>query len=72
MVRKLFLKLYNAVQFIKNVTKDLEMFYLNTIEQLFILLEQLDRLEVCVPYSRLVSNWNINTGGIPKFKVESK
>ena len=29
------------------------MFYLNTIEQLFLLVEQLDQLEVCLPYSRL-------------------
>ena len=31
------------------------MFYLNTIEQLFLLVEQLDQLEVCLPYSRLVA-----------------
>ena len=31
----------------------LEMFYLNTIEQLFLFVEQLDQLEVCLPYSRL-------------------
>ena len=37
------------------------MFYLSTIEQL-------DQLEVCLPHS----NWNTNTGGIPKFKVEFK
>ena len=28
------------------------MFYLNTIEQLFLLVEQLDQIEVCLPYSR--------------------
>ena len=33
----------------------LEMFYLNTIEQLFLLVEQLDQLEVCLPYSRLLA-----------------
>ena len=33
----------------------LEMFYLNTIEQLFLLVEQLDQLEVCLPYSRLLT-----------------
>ena len=33
----------------------LEMFYLNTIEQLFLLVEQWDQLEVCLPYSRLVT-----------------
>ena len=29
------------------------MFYLNTIEQLLLLVEQLDQLEVCLTYSRL-------------------
>ena len=33
----------------------LEMFYLNTIEQLFLLVEQLDQLEVCLPFSRLLA-----------------
>ena len=28
------------------------MFYLNTAEQLFLFVEQLDQLEVCLPYSR--------------------
>ena len=31
------------------------MFYLNTIEQLFLFVEQLDQLEVCLPYSRLLA-----------------
>ena len=31
------------------------MFYLNNIEQLFLLVEQLDQLEVCLPYSRLLA-----------------
>ena len=31
------------------------MLYLNTIEQLFLLVEQLDQLEVCLPYSRLLA-----------------
>ena len=34
------------------------MFYLNTIEQLLLFVEQLDQLEDCLPYS--TSNWNIN------------
>ena len=38
------------------------MFYLNTIEQLFLLVEQLDQLEVCLPYSRLLA-------GIPILSV---
>ena len=33
----------------------LEMFYLNSIEQLFLFVEQLDQLEVCLPYSRLLT-----------------
>ena len=31
----------------------IEMFYLNTIEQLFLFVEQLDQLEVCLPFSGL-------------------
>ena len=31
------------------------MFYLNTIEQLFLFVEQLVQLEVCLPYSRLLT-----------------
>ena len=31
------------------------MFYLNTIEQLLLFVEQLDQLEVCQPYSRLLA-----------------
>ena len=38
------------------------MFYLNTIEQLFLLVEQVDQLEVCLPNSRLLA-------GIPKLAV---
>ena len=33
----------------------LEVFYLNTIEQLFLFVEQLDQLEVCLLYSRLLT-----------------
>ena len=41
----------------------LEMLYLNAIEQLFLFVEQLDQLEVCLPYStRLLT-------GIPKLAV---
>ena len=43
-------------------TLKLEMFYLNTIEQLFLFVEQLDQLEVCLPYSRLLA-------GIPVMAV---
>ena len=31
------------------------MFYMNTIEQLFLFVERLDQLEVCLPYSRLLT-----------------
>ena len=31
------------------------MFYLNTIEQLFLFVDQLDHLQVCLPYSRLLT-----------------
>ena len=31
------------------------MFYLNTIEQFFLFVEQLDLFEVCPPYSRLLT-----------------
>ena len=40
----------------------LEMLYLNAIEQLFLFVEQLDQLEVCLPYSGLLT-------GIPKLAV---
>ena len=33
----------------------IEMFYLNTMEQLFLFVEQFDQLEVCLPYSRLLA-----------------
>ena len=33
-----------------------EMLYLNTIEQLFFFVEQLDQLEVCLPYSILLTS----------------
>ena len=33
-----------------NFMSILEMFYLNVIEQLFLFVEQFDKLEVCLPY----------------------
>ena len=39
--------------------KTVEMFYLNTIEQLFLFVEQLDQFEVCLPYSRLLTGIQI-------------
>ena len=36
---------------IQKFKKFLDMFYLNNIEQLFLLVEQLDQLEVCLTYS---------------------
>ena len=35
---------------------------MNTIEQLFLLVEQIDQLEVCLPYSRFIT-------GIPVLAV---
>ena len=43
----------------QNMMAKLEMFYLNTIEQLFLFVEQLDQLEVCLPYSRLLTGIQI-------------
>ena len=37
--------------------------------QLFLLVEQLDQLGVCLPYSRLLAGI---TDGFPKFKLEFK
>ena len=37
----------------------IEKFYLNTIEQLFIFVEQLDQLEVCLPFSKLLAGISI-------------
>ena len=37
----------------------IERFYLNTIEQLFLFVEQLDQFEVCLPYSRLLAGISI-------------
>ena len=39
--------------------KCIEMFYLNTIEQLLLFVDQLDQLEVCLPYSRLLTGIKI-------------
>ena len=38
------------------------MLYLNTIEQLFLFIEQFDQLEVCLPYSRLLTGIPILVG----------
>ena len=56
------------------------MFYLNTIEQLFLFVEQLDQLEVCLPYSRLLTGipilavfqnlrWNTNKSSLSITKL---
>ena len=61
----------------KACAKKIEMFYLNTIEQLFLFVEQLDQLEVCLPDSRLLAGipilavfqnlrWNSNKTSLPK------
>ena len=55
------------------------MFYLNTIEQLFLFVEQLFQLEVCLPYSRLLAgipilavfqNLRWNSNKTPLFKLQ--
>ena len=63
------------------------MFYMNTIEQLFLFDEQLDQLEVCLPYSRILTGiqllavfqnlrWNSNKTSLhislPNLLVQSK
>ena len=62
------------------------MFYLSTIEQLFLFVEQLDQIEVCLPLSRLLTGipilavfqnlrWNSNNTslqGLVKFKNFAK
>ena len=57
------------------------MFYLNTIEQLFLFVEQLFQLEVCLPYSRLLIDgipilavfqnlrWNSNKTPLVMFSI---
>ena len=51
-----------------------EMFYLNSIEQLFLFVEQLDQLEVCLPYSRLLAGIPIQCGLMygPTYKSVNK
>ena len=62
------------------IWKDLEMFYLNTIEQLFLFVEQVDQLEDCLPYSRLLPGililvvfqnlrWNSNKTSLCLLKI---
>ena len=54
------------------------MFYLNTIKQLHLFVEQLDQLEVCLPFSRLLAGiqllkvfqdlrWNSNETSLCRF-----
>ena len=54
------------------------MFYLYTIEQVFLFVEQLDQLQVCLPYSRLLTGililavfqnlrWNSNKTSLLKY-----
>ena len=56
------------------------MFYLNTIEQLFLFVEQLDQLEICLPYIRLLAGipilvvfqnlrWNSNKTSLIEVKT---
>ena len=45
----------NNIRSAMKINNQLEMSYLNTIEQQFLSVEQLDLLEVCLPYSRLLA-----------------
>ena len=56
------------------------MFYLNTIELLFLFVEQLDQIEVCLPNSRLLAgipilavfqnlSWNSNKTSLTDIKI---
>ena len=65
------LRNYQTSKFQKHTNTILEVFYLNTIEQLFLFVEQLDQLEVCLPYSRLLAGIPI-LSSILKSKVEFK
>ena len=58
----------------------IEMFYLNTIERLYLFVEQLDQLEVCLPDSRLLTGipilavfqnlrWNSNKTSLFQFQI---
>ena len=49
-----------------------EVFYLNTIEQLFQCVEQQEQVEVCLACSRLPTGIPMHAGGIPKSKVEQQ
>ena len=44
---------------LNSLNRDVEMFYMNTIEQLFLFIEQLNQLEDCLPYSRLLTGMPI-------------
>ena len=43
-----------------------DMFYLNTIEQVFLLVKQLDQLVVCLTYSRPILTMDIRSNGYPE------
>ena len=49
---------------------EVEMFYLNTIEQLFLFIEQLDQLEVCVEMFYLNSTLNFGIPPVLVFQLE--
>ena len=64
---------------ILQIKLNLEMFYLNTIEQLFLFVEQLDQIEVCLSYSRhltgiqillVFQRWNSNKTTLFCWEVE--
>ena len=57
---KFFLQEQSENEFFK-LTFYIEMFYLNTIVQLFLFVEQLDQLEVCLPFSLSLYSSLINS-----------
>ena len=53
--RKTFLFEEQTTVYLLKEKLSIEMFYQNTIEQLFFFVEQLDQIEVCLPNSRLLT-----------------
>ena len=54
-IMRIYLHRFFVIEMLTENWKQVELFYLNTIEQLFLFVEQLDQLEVYLPYSRLLT-----------------
>ena len=52
-IKSIFIFMQTSFRYVSIVL--IEMFYLNTIAQLFLFVEQIDQIEVCLPYSRLLT-----------------